>query len=211
MRVYEQTIRYELYSIDELESKARQAAIDNVREMIMDMREPWDFNMLLDDYFDYSLGLDNVEYEYQLNYAEGDHFNIAVKLTIDDIFELIDKLNITIGGFTRKELRTLKFYENECDGIKIRVTDNNKMLPWMHFDDMNIYYDMVYWLEWFCIRDINYDLLKRFNNIVVGLVEDIERYCMRLGYDYFYEIDDDEVLDYIMGNDVEFLEDGTIF
>ena len=120
-------------------------------------------------------------------------------------------MNVTISDFTQKEVRTLKFYENECDGIKIRVTDDNKVLPWMHFDDMDIYYNMVYWLEWFCIRDINYDLLERFNNIVVGLIEDIEDHCMKWGYQYFYGIDDDEVLDYIMCNDVEFLEDGTIF
>lgn len=211
MRVYENITRHELYSIDELEGKARQAAIDNVREMIADMREPWGFNMLLDDYFNYSLGLDNVEYDYQLNYAQGDHFNIAVKLTVDDIFRLTDVLNVTISDFTQKEVRTLKFYENECDGIKIRVTDNNKVLPWMHFGDMDIYDDMVYWLEWFCIRDINYGLLGRFNNVVVGLVEDIEHYCLELGYDYFYKIDDDEVLDVIHCDDMEFLADGTIF
>lgn len=211
MRVYEQTIRYELYSIDELQGKSQQAAIDNVRELLANMRYSWDFNMLLDDHFIYGLQLDGVEYDYRLNYAQGDYFNIAVKLTVDDIFRLIDNLNVTIGDFTKKEVRTLKFYENECDGIKIRVAENNKLLPWMHFGDMDIYDDMVYWLEYYCIRDINYDLLKRFNNIVVGSIEDLEDYCMKLGYQYFYGIDDDEILDYIKCNDMEFLEDGTIF
>ena len=211
MRVYEQTIRYELYSIDELDGEARQAAIDNVRELMIEARDSWDFNMLLDDYFTYNLQLDGVEYDYQLNYAQGDYFNIAVKLTVDDIFRLIDALNLTIGDFTKKEVRTLEFYGSECDGVKIRVAENNKLIPWMQFDDMDIYDYMVYWLEWFCISNINYDLLERFNNIVVGLIRDIEDHCMKFGYQYFYGIDEDEVLDYIMCNDVEFLEDGTIF
>lgn len=202
---------YELYSIDELQGESRQAAIDNVRESIINSRETWDFNMLLDDYFSYGLQLDGIEYDYQLDYAQGDHFNIAVKLTVEDVFNLIDKMNITIGEFTKKELRTLKFYESECDGIKIRVTDDNKVQPWMLFGDMNIYDDIVYWLEWFCIRDINYNLLERFNDIVFGLVEDIERYCMRWGYDYFYNVDNDEIFDYIICGDMEFLADGTIF
>lgn len=206
MRVYEQTIRYELYSIDELQGEARQAAIDNVRELILNSRDTWEFNMLLDDYFVYILQLDKIEYEYQLNYSQGDYFNIAVKLTVDDVFNLVDKMNITIAEFTPKELRTLKFYENECDGVKIRVAENNKLIPYMCFGDMDIYDDMVYWLEYYCIRDINYDLLKRFNNIVIGIVEDIERYCMERGYDYFYNVGDYDIFDY-----TEFLADGTIF
>ena len=60
MRIYEQTIRYELYSIDELQGKSRRTAIDNVRELLEDMRDSWDFNMLLDDYFNYNLQLDGV-------------------------------------------------------------------------------------------------------------------------------------------------------
>lgn len=211
MRVYEQTIRYELYSIDELQGESRQAAIDNVRELILDSRDTWDFGLFLDDYFVYILQLDNVEYEYQLDYSQGDYFNIAVKLTVDDIFNLIDKLNITIAEFTLKELRTLKFYESECNGVKIRVTETNRLTPYMYFGNMDIYDDMVSWLEYYCIRDINYDLLKRFNNIVVGVIEDIERYCMERGYDYFYNVDDDEIFDYITGYDMEFLEDGTVF
>lgn len=211
MRVYEQTIRYELYSIDELQGETRQIAIDNVRELILDSRDTWDFNMLLDDYFVYILQLDNVEYEYQLNYSQGDYFNIAVKLTVDDVFNLIDKMNITIAEFTLKELRTLKFYESECDGIKIRVAESNRLTPWMYFDNMDIYDDMVYWLEYYCIRNINYDLLKRFNNIVVGLVKDIEHYCMERGYDYFYNVDDYDIFDYIASDSMEFLADGTIF
>lgn len=211
MRVYEQITRYELYSIDELQGESRQAAIDNVRELILDSRDTWEFNMLLDDYFVYILQLDNVEYEYQLNYSQGDYFNIAVKLTVDDVFNLIDKMNIIIGEFTPKELRTLKFYENECDGVKIRVTDDNKVQPRMLFGDMNIYDDMVYWLEWFSIRDINYDLLERFNNIVVGLVKDIEHYCMERGYDYFYNVNEYDIFDYIASDNMEFLSDGTIF
>lgn len=211
MKVYEQKTRYELYSIDELQSEARQVAIDNVREIILDSRDTWDFNLFLDDYFVYNLELDNVEYDYQLNYAQGDHFHIAVKLTVDDIFRLINDLHITICDFTPKEIRALKFYENECYDIKIRVAENNRLIPWSYFGDMDIYEDMVNWLEWHCIRDINYDLLERFNNIVVGLVEDIESYCMDWGYDYFYEVDEDEILDYITCNDMEFLSDGTIF
>lgn len=211
MRVYEQTTRYELYSINELQGESYRAAIDNVRELILSGRDTWDFDELLDDYFEYILQLDGVEYEYQLNYAQGDHFNIAVKLTVEDIFNLIDRLNITIAEFTPKELRTLKFYEIECNGVKIRVTEADRLTPYMYFGDMDIYDDMVYWLEWFCIRDINYDLLKRFNNIVVGVVEDIERYCMERGYDYFYNVDDYEIFDYIASDDMEFLADGTIF
>lgn len=211
MRIYEQTISYELYSIDELQGEARRTAIDNVRELILDSRETWDFNMLLDDYFVYILQLDNVEYEYQLNYSQGDYFNIAVKLTVDDIFNLIDKLNITIVEFTPKELRTLKFYESECDGIKIRVTETNRLIPWMHFYYMDIYENMVNWLEYYCIRDINYNLLQCFNNVVVGLIEYLEKYCMKLGYDYFYNVDDAEVFDYIACDGTEFLADGTIF
>lgn len=211
MRTYEQITRYELYTIDELQGEARQAAIDNVRELILDSRDTWDFGLFLDDYFYDFLGMPNVEYEYQLNYAQGDHFNISVKLTVDDIFNLIDKLNITIAEFTPKEVRTLKFYESECDGIKIRVAENNKLIPYMYFGDMDIYENMVYWLEYYCIRDINYDLLERFNNIVVDVVKDIERYCMERGYDYFYNVDDAEVFDYIVCDDIEFLSDGTIF
>lgn len=211
MRVYEQTISYELYSIDELQGEARRIAIDNVRELILDSRDTWDFGWFLDDYLYDFLGMPNVEYEYQLDCAQGDHFNIAVKLTVDDVFDLIDKMNITIGEFTPKELRTLKFYESECDGVKIRVTESNRLTPYMYFGDMDIYEDMVYWLEYYCIRNINYDLLKRFNNIVVGVVKDIERYCMERGYDYFYNVDDYEIFDYIACDGVEFLADGTIF
>lgn len=211
MRVYEKKVRYELYTIDELRGEARQKAMDNVRELIQNTRETWEFDGMLDDYFNNQLNMPRVEYDYQLDYHQGDHFHIATRLEFSDIFRLADLLHITLGYLSPKEKRTLEFYADEACAIDVRVSEYNRYNAAQNWDPCDIWGPIVDNLEQHYIRNIEYDLLKTFSHMAMGVVEEIERNCMEWGYKYFYDIDDDEVLDVIEWDDIEFMEDGTIF
>ena len=211
MRTFEQTIRYELYTIDELQGEARQIAMDNVNEYILKSRDTWEFNTMVEDYFHNTLDIPRVNYSYQLDHVQGDHFQIATRLDFSDIFRLADLLHITLGYLSLKEKRTLEFYSNEGCTVDVRVSEYNRYNAAQDWDPCDIWGPIVDNLEQHYIRDIEYDLLKTFSYMAMGVGEEIERNCMEWGYQYFDEIDDDEVLDIIQCDNIEFLEDGTIF
>lgn len=202
---------YELYRIDELAPAARQKALDKVREYILNSRETCDFDNMLDDYFYNVLRMPRVEYSYRLDYSQGDHFQIAVRLEFSDIFRLADLLGITLGYLSPKEKMTLEFYSDEGCTVDVRVGRYNGYNAGQHWDDDDVFGRIVDDLEQHNIRDINYDRLNTFSNMAMSVIDELERRCMQWGHDYFWEVDEDELLDVIHCENIEFLENGTIF
>ena len=55
------------------------------------------------------------------------------------------------------------------------------------------------------------DALKKFEELVRGIFNTLCRYYEKWGYEFFYEISEEDLEEVCEANDWEFFEDGTVF
>lgn len=144
---------------------------------------------------------------YSLGYCQGDGYNTEGKLRIYDV---IDKLDIT-----DKEKRTLHFYYDELNTLYTFERNNHygyscKFIDMKYIDstvedDVN---DMKYYYHW---KNINIPLIKKMYELIFDYFEDIDANFEKSGYEYFYEVDDEEVSETCDANDWEFTASGQFY
>jgi hypothetical protein len=61
------------------------------------------------------------------------------------------------------------------------------------------------------IKNIKKDVIEKFFNDLLDYFDNLDKTIERQGYDYLYNIADDEFSDLCDANDWEFLEDGTFY
>ena len=60
-------------------------------------------------------------------------------------------------------------------------------------------------------KNINVEALTKFEKLVRGIFRTLCRSYEKQGYEYFYEISDEDLEEMCEANEYEFLADGTIF
>ena len=78
-------------------------------------------------------------------------------------------------------------------------------------DYIDIVEEWVWRLEYADYTNINEEALKKFEELVRGIFSTLCRSYEKWGYEYFYEISDEDLEEACEANEWEFLEDGTIF
>ena len=137
-----------------------------------------------------------VKYQYSLSYCQGDGFNIYGDFDFNDFIN---------DDFTEKEKRTLQFY---FDNYLVFELVHNYRYSYCCAKYNDLYNDWCFDLESNFLKNINFDLLKKFENVVI---EKVEQFCYTMekeGYDTFYNIDD-----YLEGFYIDnyFLKSGDIY
>ena len=61
------------------------------------------------------------------------------------------------------------------------------------------------------IKNVKIDIIQRFFNDLLDYFDNLDKTIERQGYDYLYNIADDEFSDLCDANDWTFLEDGTFY
>lgn len=205
------TVNYEVYKYGELTEDAK----EKVREWYLEGQEPFifteDCKMDLENLF----GANDLDVQYSLGYCQGDGFNIYGKIYAESIFECLENHN---GGtqlaefenaLTEKEKKTILHYANECGAIELPM---NNRYCYCIADHTDIADDWAYQLENYSgYKNINTEVLEKFENLVHEIFETLCGSYEKWGYEYFYEISEEDLEEMCEANGYEFLADGTVF
>ena len=108
-----------------------------------------------------------------------------------------------------KEKKTILHYAEECGAINLPM---NNRYCYSLADYIDIADDWGYQLENYSgYSNINMEVLKKFEKLVRKIFETLCRSYEKQGYEYFYEISEEDLEEMCEANGYEFLEDGTIF
>ena len=204
------SIEYNVYKYNELSEEAK----EKVREWYLNGQETFiftdDCKMDLYNLF----GKNNLDVQYSLAYCQGDGFNIYGTIDAESIFSCLESHN---GGtqlkkfesmLTYKEKKTVLHYAQECGEVELPM---NNRYCYSLADYIDIVEEWAWKLEYACYRDINVEVLKKFEKLVRGIFSTLCKYYEDWGYNYFYEVSDEDLEEACEANDWEFYEDGTIF
>lgn len=198
---------YEVYTYDELSQEAK----EKVKQSFIndEIRNDIFHEMVSDDLGHYFKNSE-LKVQYSLGYCQGDGLNIYGSLRYDDVLLNLESDDPIIEeSFTEKEKRTLDFYFEEY-GPYIDL-EYNRRCCYSIIDGLDIYDDMVYVLESNCIRNINHDVIMKYESTVKIMIDRLNTRYEESGYDYLYNIDDEEIRETCKANAYEFLEDGSLF
>ena len=194
------TITKNIYNYNELsdEAKAR-AKSDYLNE---DIRTEEFYEMqkeYLASLFPHSM----LDLQFSLASCQGDGANIYGR------FSLIDFL--PYWNASEKEKRTIAFYIDESID-KYEFSKNNRYCYSCKFLDKKYIDDFIDdFVEELKIKNVKIDIIQMFFNDLLDYFDNLDKTIERQGYDYLYNIADDEFPDLCDANEWTFLEDGTLY
>ena len=205
------TIEYEVYKYNELSDEAK----ERVKEWYLDGQEPYIFSDDCKQDLYNLFGENNLDVQYSLGYCQGDGFNIYGEIGAAQIFKCLENHN---GGtqlekfedvLTDKEKRTILNYADQCG--KIKLPTNNRYC-YSLADYIDIKDDWEYDLEVYsAYRNINVKALEKFEKLVRDIFRTLCKSYEKWGYEYFYEISNEDLEEICEANGYEFLENGKVF
>lgn len=198
------TTSYDVYKYDELSDEAK----EKVKQLFLDWRgEDSDIftegcEEALNDLFPNS----DLKVQYDLSYSQGDGFNTYGTLKVDDLLN-VDLSKYPLDGSSIKPLSDKDAIKAACEvaGVSTIDLDRNNRYCYSLADRIEVTYDTVEELtdeELKCLEE-----LEAFAQEVMG---EINSKFESNGYDYFYEISEDEIREMADANDYEFTEDGKL-
>lgn len=205
-------INIPVYTFAELSERAKERVKNDF--LSCDCRN-MDFQDMIESQIKIDFPHSDMEIQYSLCCCQGDGVNLYGKLSYLDILEKIK------DNFTEKEIKTLDFcfltfygwtpygrFANEDYGF---VLENNFHYSYCKSNE-DLYKDTVIDdMEYEDMRSIPYNLLDKFAELANDF---IHKYCSdieEMGYEYLYEISDEEMEEISDANGWEYLEDGTMF
>ena len=205
-----ETVDYKVYKYNELSEEAK----ERVKQWYLEAQEPSIFtDMCKDDLYNL-FGDNDLDVQYSLGYCQGDGFNIYGEIEAKQIFDCLEKHN---GGtqlekfenvLTDKEKATILCYADECGAINLK-SNNRYCYSLARYIDIKD--EWSYELEYSNFKNINIDVLEKFENMVREIFEELCSCYEEQGYEFFYEISDEDLEEVCEANMYEFTEDGRIF
>ena len=107
----------------------------------------------------------------------------------------------------------MEYYIDKSDNEYIFEKNNHYYYSCKFIDKKYIDDDIaefIDYLEYYRIRDINKDLISRFFNDMIDYFQDLDDKWEKAGYKYFYEIDDESIIEWADTNNYYFNEYGEI-
>ena len=198
------TKSYDVYTFDELSDEAK----EKVKELFLSWRANDDTFMesshtILKDLFPNS----DLKVQYSLSSSQGDGFNTYGKLKVDDLLNVdtsLYPLNQASGIAVPENKEAIKAACEKADVTELELPRND------HYD-----YSLADRIE--VVPDYDVELTKE----ETGLLSDLENFAQSVmgkinsqfesdGYDWFYEMSDEEASEQAAANDYEFTEDGEL-
>lgn len=203
-----------VYKFDELSDKAK----ERVKEILLDNPDRiTDFadscKSMLKAYFPHS----NLDIQFSLNYCQGDGVNIMGELHFQDALNFInDKSNHTgefqhfCGMLEEDEQKILMDYMSYgMDAICLPYNHSYKYCVAHLTDFADEWYDKVCSING--DEPANKDVIEKAEKLVRHLFTALSFSFEQFGYRYLYEMSDREIQDIVDANEMEFMEDGSIF
>lgn len=198
------TIIEKLYDFDELSDSAKETAKREYSENFLSAEE-YEYIVLegLKNHFPHSKEL---KVQFSLSYMQGDGLNVYGKMELSDAIDYVLK-------------RTTKFQDHIRFFNWLKTLDYYITLPYnQHYCYCTVWKynyadDIVN-----CLEIDNYDsglcdkldILESFSKEFIFCMQDLCKEYENAGYDYFYDISDDEINEVMINNGYMFYENGTI-
>lgn len=205
-------VEYNVYKYNELSEKAK----EKVREWYLNGQEPYIFTEDCKEDLRNLFGENELEVQYSLGYCQGDGFNIYGVIDTESIFNCLEKhtggtqLKKFENVLTAEEKKTIINYAKEIgECALIELPYNNRYCYSLAYH-INFAEDWEEELKYYT-NNINKTLIKKFEMMVQEIFTELCGSYERQGYEYFYEISDEDLEEMCEANGYEFLEDGTIF
>lgn len=204
------TVEYKVYKFNELSDAAK----EKVREWYLNGQDSFIFTSDCREDLNNLFGRNNLDTQYSLSYCQGDGFNIYGRIDAKSIFNCLENHN---GGsqlkrfeniLTEEEKKIILEYAEECGEIELPM---NSRYCYSLADYIDIVEEWAWRLEDADYTSIDEEALKKFENLVRGIFTELCSAYEKQGYEFFYEISDEDLEEVCEGNGYEFLEDGTIF
>lgn len=200
MRAITETITTMVYNFNELSDNAK----EKVKEWYLNGQDAEFFYEDSMAYINELFPNSELDIQFSLGYCQGDGFNIYGEISFSDLMENLK------DRFTEKEKRFLEWAFNESGINSYTMRMNN------HYCYCNAFLhefteDVFYELDYYRMKNIKKDILDKFNTEARYYIEHICKEFENDGYDYFYEISNEELEDWADANGYEFTEDGNIY
>lgn len=183
------------YSFAELSEKAK----EKVRDWYLECRECWEFE---DDCLNQLAEMfPNSDLKVEFDAYDG-FFNIYGTLDLKEVYQHIKK------DMTIREMKFCDwlFRDGWVPDYKLPSSRNGYCIA----DRQEYMWETGYDLEYHGMRDINYDALVMFDKLAGEFLSDLCSEYTKEAYDFFYEVNDDELEDWCDCNEYEFDEDGNL-
>lgn len=207
------TIEKEVYKYDELSDDAK----ENVQNWYFEhFRESWEFTDIVEQDLENLFGKNDLDVEYSLSYSQGDGLNVYGKIDPKAIFDCLENHNCGTmfekyeDMLTDAEKQTILDYAEYCGMINLPKNPSN-YYSYCVVDTVDIAESGYSELEWNDVENIDVDTLKKFEQLVIGMFTDLCKTYEEWGYNFFYEISDDEMSETCEANGWEFSEDGELY
>lgn len=200
---------YNVYNYSELSSKSKEVAESEVKECTMDVKNDMLHDAILEN-LKCLFPNSRLKVQYSLSYCQGDGLNIYGELNTDDLLNYIQenengKKIAADYYFTELELKRIKHYLYQTY-YHIPVPENASRYSYDYSDRIDIAEDIKYiLLNDLCYRNVDKGLIQDIENIVKDIFHGLNSYWENEGYEYLYNVTEDEL------NDYEFYENGKIY
>jgi len=200
VRTITETITTTVYNFNELSNNAK----EKVKEWYLNGQDAEFFYEDSMAYINELFPNSKLDIQFSLGYCQGDGFNIYGEISFFDLMKnLKDK-------FTEKEKRFLEWAFNES-GINSYTMQMNNHYYYCNAFLHEFTEDVFYELDYYRMKNIKKDILDKFNTEARYYIGYICKEFENDGYDYFYEVSNEELEDWADANGYEFTEDGNIY
>lgn len=200
MRAITETITTMVYNFNELSDNAK----EKVKEWYLNGQDAEFFYEDSMAYINELFPNSELDIQFSLGYCQGDGFNIYGEISF---FDLMKNLK---NKFTEKEKKFLEWAFNESGINSYTMRMNNHYCycnAFLHEFTENVFYE----LDYYRMRNIKKDILDKFNTEARYYIGHICKEFENDGYNYFYEVSNEELEDWADANGYEFTENGNIY
>lgn len=201
-------VSYDVFTFDELSDQAKETAREKVRDRILQWRG--DSSDVFTDSCVTTLNElfpnSDLNVQYSLSYCQGDGFNTSGKLKVDDLLN-VDLTAYPLNGSGIKPLEDKEAIKAACEKADVTSLDlpENRRYGYSMADRIEVvpYYEVE-------LTDGETALLNELEKFAQDVMGRINRQLEDDGYDWFYEVTDEDIQDEISSQELEFTEDGEI-
>lgn len=208
----EVTMVFNVYRFEELNEEAKEV----VKQWYLDGQDSSNFNDILKSELDLFFPNSELNANYSLNYCQGDGVNVHGIISLKDVLEFstLHQLNEFYPKmkevFTEKQIKTLNFYFKQISDSAIELPQTRGY----HACSAVMAYveaSLIESLEYDKIRDINKKLIKNFEKFFIESLMILTKEFEERGYDFFYEISEEDLQEHCESNDYWFYENGEFY
>ena len=210
------TKTYNVYSYNELSDKAK----EKVKQDYLD--DPVRNDLFYEDCMETIYNLfpqSDLKIQYSLSSCQGDGFNTYGTLDVFNLINLMrnrEKLPISllneiekdIDAFTNEELEMIsQYYNYYCSSIKIPYNTHYCYSQSDYIDFADDWKDQLENAE----MEYNENVIIKFEDFVKNFFSELNSMFEKDGYEFLYNVSEEEIEDWCEANEYMFLKNGIIF